>query len=146
MSKFESKIHRVSLSIQNSYIFLITISILCFNLKTAILQFEYSFFNESFTEQFCENKAKPELKCNGKCHLKKISKEQNEQDSTKKTITDCEVTYLYVNQNINYIIVTILNKKRFFLNKDILKSRPYFPIDHPPQYLIIFLKLNSYIV
>ena len=63
-------------SIQNSFIFLITISILCFNLKTTILQFEYSFFNDNFTEQFCENKAKPELKCNGKCHLTKIITER----------------------------------------------------------------------
>lgn len=123
-------------SIQNSFIFLITISILCFNLKTTILQFEYSFFNDSFTEQFCENKAKPELKCNGKCHLKKVNKAQDNQNSSKKIVTGSEVVFLNATQNFNFSIVTALKKKTIFVKKDLFKSDTYYPIEHPPQNLI----------
>jgi hypothetical protein len=38
------------------------------------------------TEKFCENKAKPELQCNGKCHLAKelqlISSDRNTENET----------------------------------------------------------------
>ena len=45
----------------------------------------------AITEKFCENKAKPVLKCNGKCHLMKQLKLREELDaadvskSSKKT-------------------------------------------------------------
>lgn len=32
----------------------------------------YALFTEDFIERFCENKARPELQCNGKCELSKM--------------------------------------------------------------------------
>ncbi len=123
-------------SIQKNFIFLITISILCFSLKTTIMQFEYSFFNDVFTEQFCENKSKPELKCNGKCHLKKLNKEQDNQNSSKKTLTDSEVIFLNPTFNYNFSKIVIAKKKIIFAKKDLFKSDTYYQIKHPPQNLI----------
>ncbi|MBU0942262.1 MAG: hypothetical protein KKD36_12625 [Bacteroidetes bacterium] len=123
-------------SIQNSFIFLIIISIVCFNLKTTILQFEYSFFNESFTEQFCQNKAKPELKCNGKCHLKKINKEQDNQDSSKKSLADRDVLFFndFVQHPISYLIPS--QKKKIYSKKDFFQVKINYPSEHPPQNLV----------
>ncbi|MBE0392831.1 hypothetical protein [Flavobacterium sp. PL002] len=122
--------------IQNSLLFLILISIACFNLKTTILQFEYSFFNESFTEQFCQNKAKPELKCNGKCHLKKISKEQDSQDSSKKSLVDRDV--LFFNDSVQYPISYLIpsQKKKIYSKKDLFQVHINYPPEHPPQNLV----------
>ncbi|NRT17102.1 hypothetical protein HNP99_003477 [Flavobacterium sp. 28A] len=122
--------------IQNSLLFLILISIVCFNLKTTILQFEYSFFNESFTEQFCQNKAKPELKCNGKCHLKKISKEQDNQDSSKKSFADNEVLFLcpLTAYASTYLIPS--QKKKIYSKKDLFQVHINYPPEHPPQNLV----------
>uniref|UniRef100_UPI00404B12B1 hypothetical protein n=1 Tax=Flavobacterium sp. TaxID=239 RepID=UPI00404B12B1 len=122
--------------IQNSFIFFVIISILCFNLKISILQFEYSFFNDSFTEQFCENKAKPELKCNGKCELKKISAEKENQESSKKIVTNTEVVFLNTSQNYNFFTLLLKEKKIIFAKKDFFKSEIYYPIEHPPQNFI----------
>lgn len=40
------------------------------SLKFSYLVLEYVTNNKAFTEKYCQNIAKPELKCNGKCHLK----------------------------------------------------------------------------
>ncbi len=38
----------------------------------------YAFQKEQITEKYCVNKAKPALKCNGKCHLKTMLAAQEE--------------------------------------------------------------------
>jgi hypothetical protein len=39
-------------------------------------------FNKTFiTKEFCVNKAKPEMKCNGKCYLKKQLAQQEEKQN-----------------------------------------------------------------
>lgn len=40
-------------------------------LSASIILLHYMLNKEFITEQYCVNKAKPELKCNGQCHLKK---------------------------------------------------------------------------
>lgn len=122
--------------IQNSLLFLILVSIVFFNSKTTILQFEYSFFNESFTAQFCENKAKPELKCNGKCYLKKIDKEQNNQDSSKKLSSDNEVLFLCPPPKYANTFIINSPKKKIYSKKDLFQVQTNHPLEHPPQSLI----------
>lgn len=123
-------------SVQNSSLFLIIISILCFNLKTTVLQFEYSFFNESFTEIFCENKEKPELKCNGQCHLKKISNEQDNDHSTKKITVDTEILFLNTVEIYSFTCVLPLQKAKIYSKKDLFRSVSNYPLKHPPQVLV----------
>lgn len=35
----------------------------------------FAIFNENFTELYCVNKDKPEMECNGKCHLMQETQE-----------------------------------------------------------------------
>ena len=46
-------------------------TILFYSLRLSAVFIHYALFNENFTELYCVNKSKPELKCNGKCHLAK---------------------------------------------------------------------------
>lgn len=63
-----------------------------------IFLMQYSLNKNFIAENLCENKAKPEMHCNGKCYLsKKLAKgndnqdAQNQKGGTKITITDfCE--------------------------------------------------------
>jgi hypothetical protein len=105
-------------------------------LKAIILQFEYSFFNDSFTAQFCENKTKLELKCNGKCELKKISTEKKNQEPSKKVFTNTEVVFLNTTQNHSFFGLFLKNKKIIAAKKDLFKFDIYYLIEHPPQNLI----------
>lgn len=50
--------------------------------KGAILMTIYNMNQTVFTELFCENKAKPELQCNGHCKLSKIANSES-QDKKK---------------------------------------------------------------
>ena len=43
----------------------------------------YAYYNldtVGFIEKLCENKDKPELQCNGKCHLKKVVENNTNND------------------------------------------------------------------
>ncbi|WP_421920762.1 hypothetical protein [Marinifilum sp.] len=42
--------------------------------------------NQEFYSVICENKDKPKMKCNGKCHLKKQLKQHKEKQSEKEKI------------------------------------------------------------
>lgn len=52
-------------------ILLLSFLLIGFSVETWVLN-QYLFNNADFTEKFCENKAKPELKCNGSCAMKKV--------------------------------------------------------------------------
>ena len=45
---------------------------------------DYQTHKQEITEKFCENKDKPDLHCNGKCHLKKQLKEVPTQIEQKR--------------------------------------------------------------
>ena len=48
-----------------------------------------------FIEALCENKDQPELQCNGKCHLQKVSSSQNNDQNTPERIIDFKELILY---------------------------------------------------
>jgi len=52
-------------------ILLLSFLLIGFSVETWVLN-QYLFDNADFTEKFCENKTKPELKCNGSCAMKKV--------------------------------------------------------------------------
>ncbi|MEZ4853117.1 hypothetical protein [Flavobacterium sp.] len=85
------------------YIFII-IGIL-FLLKPVIPFLEYMVNYEYIANELCENKDKPELKCNGKCHLKKelakVSEEEKPQSQDKKNQTS-EIEVLYFSKVADY--------------------------------------------
>lgn len=44
----------------------------------------YIFNKQHIIEKFCENKDKPQLKCDGKCHLKKMVKVQTQEKESEQ--------------------------------------------------------------
>jgi hypothetical protein len=59
--------------INNSrYIFsFLLVVIVLFQLRQLFIVGHFFIYQDEITAEFCENKDKPELKCDGKCHLKK---------------------------------------------------------------------------
>ncbi|WP_296385051.1 hypothetical protein [Winogradskyella sp.] len=58
-----------------------------------------------FIENLCENVDKPELKCNGKCHLKKVAESHNNEQKTPESIIDFKELVLYLNPIIKFHII-----------------------------------------
>ncbi|MGJ1423788.1 hypothetical protein ACR79B_07350 [Sphingobacterium spiritivorum] len=52
-------------------------------MRNNLLYVIYEYDTALFISMFCENKNKPQLKCNGKCKLAKMLKEQKEEEATK---------------------------------------------------------------
>lgn len=50
-------------------------------MKNSVLYAIYEYDTSLFVNMFCENKFRPQLKCEGKCKLAKMQKQQNEKDA-----------------------------------------------------------------
>ncbi|MDG4946741.1 hypothetical protein NMK71_09955 [Weeksellaceae bacterium KMM 9713] len=79
-------------------------------MRLSVTFFHYAVFNESFTEMYCENIDKPELECNGKCHLLQEIDDEH---------TDSHAFYLNKNLHENiwlYVVVVpnLLEHKQSF--------------------------------
>lgn len=70
----------------------------------AIVFANYQLNKSEITRKYCENKAKPKLHCDGKCHLKKQLKEEDkkEKESTSNNTKDKFETEFFVQVNFNF--------------------------------------------
>jgi hypothetical protein len=74
-------------------------AILVQSLSQAVLVLHYGLNKDYIIEQFCVNKAKPEMKCNGKCHLNKTLKENtNDERQVPKFLKEFSQTLLFAYQ------------------------------------------------
>lgn len=69
---------------------ILIILLLSNSLKVSLVYAWYTMDVESFIEQLCENKDKPQLQCNGKCYLSKVSANNSTQDEQKTPILEWE--------------------------------------------------------
>ena len=92
--------------------------------------------------ELCENQNKPELECNGKCHLKKeLAKAATEENSTskdKKQVSKQEIEILFYHEAFqleskNISIVYTETPTYYFNNYFHLNSSQIF---HPPTSLV----------
>ncbi|SDF08732.1 hypothetical protein SAMN05421855_105135 [Ulvibacter litoralis] len=86
-----------------------------------------------FIENLCVNQDKPELQCNGKCHLKKVTQSAEDDKTTNKT-SSFEVL-LFHQPLIDYKIVTSLTpqKRAFFSYINLYNFKYKISCFHPPQ-------------
>ena len=92
--------------------------------------------------ELCENQDKPEIECNGKCHLKKeLAKAATEESSNskdKKSVNKQEIEILFYQEVFNFeskniIIASVETMSYYFNNYFHLNSSKIF---HPPTSLV----------
>ena len=118
------------------FIFSILFSILILynSLRVSLTYIYYNIDTVGFIEALCENKDKPEMQCNGKCHLKKITKNNTEEQNKPIELIDFKDILLYNQKEYTHQINnhTLLKKARFhyvnLYNFSLLNS--HF---HPPN-------------
>lgn len=69
---------------------------------------------EGFTELYCENKEKPEMQCNGKCHLADQLADNEEKKQTKEIQLSPEVLMIFANPALD-----IEKPIAFYIEEDI---------------------------
>lgn len=65
------------------------------NLRFSAMYVYYSIDREDFIERLCENKDKPELKCDGKCMLAKMLQAQTDEDEQPMPVIGWEQQLVY---------------------------------------------------
>lgn len=103
-------------------------------LSPAVTMVDFAINQEEIAAEFCENKDKPKLNCEGKCHLSKMLAEQSKSED-EKSVTPNTLDYPLGK-------VDLLQLKKF-PKKNRLRAFSFYSmeltfhflsqIDHPPQ-------------
>ncbi|WP_143304971.1 hypothetical protein [Chitinophaga vietnamensis] len=112
----------------------IFVGLLLENFSKGLIVMQY-WANETFIAQnLCENRDKPQLHCNGKCHLKKQLDRDSRQDKESNNGKErFEVMYVDVLQQFHLQPATSeISKTSSY--RDPAISAPVFAIFHPPQW------------
>jgi len=98
----------------STYIFSIifTILIIINSVRVSLTYLYYELDPIGFIEVLCENQDKPELQCNGKCHLKKVAESQDENRKTSESITNFKELILYTGTTLVYEFGTNMDEKK----------------------------------
>lgn len=120
-----------------TYFFSIGLSLILLISSTKV-SLTYAYYNLDpigFIEILCENKDQPELQCNGKCQLKKMTQTQNENQNSPENIFDFKDINLYQHTiQDNNEVNKVFSKKqlpKIYLNLyTFTKTNEFF---HPPR-------------
>jgi hypothetical protein len=115
--------------------FILLIVSLLFNFSTVFIQLDFNYNQAHIIKEYCVNKNKPELHCNGQCYLRKKLKQAEEKEQ-KQSLKAQEQTFP---RNESYAF------NRFFFERTILLinyqaktlSSNLGSIFHPPQILSV---------
>ncbi|MDO6597418.1 hypothetical protein Q4512_10875 [Oceanihabitans sp. 2_MG-2023] len=117
------------------FTFLLTTLLLFNSTRVSLTYIYYNMDTVGFIEVFCVNKDKPELVCNGKCHLKKVAKSQNKEQKTPESIIDFKQLLLYTNT----LETMVFSKKQHVKKKQINTYQNLYSFKnisdcfHPPR-------------
>lgn len=99
-----------------------------------VLLSNYLLNNEFITLNYCVNKSKPNLKCNGKCHLTKQLKEQEKQESSSKdnskSVDEAQFCSEYDHTILPRFVFVSISANWTYLNGETNNTSP--SIFHPP--------------
>lgn len=112
----------------------LSILILFNTLRVSVTYIYYSIDPIGFIEKLCENKDTPEMQCNGKCQLKKVTKSSQSSEKAPINLIDFKDIILYKQASHHHSVVSFFekNKSLFFYsnNYSYLNSKLSF---HPPK-------------
>jgi hypothetical protein len=109
-------------------------------LKPVIPVMGYIINYDYIIKELCENKAKPELKCNGKCHLMSELAKASENEkpiSTKKTgSTETEILFFQEFPPVSFPSgIRILAPDKLPGYSNLYSFLPHFVSFRPPSYI-----------
>ena len=100
---FDKRINFVLLKILSKILSFLLTSIIIFNsLQVSLTYAYYNIDTVGFIEKLCENKDKPELQCNGKCHLKKVVENNTNNDKEPLKAVNLKDITLFVVEFMKY--------------------------------------------
>ena len=106
-------------------------------LSSVILSLTFAYYKIDpigFIEKLCENLDKPELKCNGKCQLKKVAETNSSDNKNVPNVIDFKEILLYKESSIKYVLVKDLEIVLQNYNyQDLYNYLKFSDCFHPPK-------------
>lgn len=108
--------------------------------KPVIPVLDYIINYDYIAKELCENKAKPEMHCNGKCHLMKelakASEGEKQQQDKKNVQQELELLFCEPVAAFEFAtVVTIPAKKSQPLYNNLYSHQDTVSVFHPPVYI-----------
>ncbi|WP_179319546.1 hypothetical protein [Winogradskyella helgolandensis] len=125
---------------QKVFSYIMTIMFLFVVSQQAVVIMHFKLNQKAITEQFCINKNKPELQCNGKCHLSKELQETENSDSEKIMTTKNLDLVFYSNQEFETETKKGIKNNVKMIYIEFHHSEPYLEILVPPPMQITNFK------
>lgn len=113
-------------------ILLLTLIFLGQTFRQPVIFISYQVNKDVIIKTLCENRDKPELKCNGKCHLKKKLKESSEKEKSDKNSNSIEKVELFVTVSNALRSFPILLNNEYISGRQELVLQPATPLFRPP--------------
>ena len=114
-----------------------TILFLLVSFQQALIIVHFKLNQQNIEQEFCVNKAKPELQCHGKCHLKKELEKSEKNDLEQSSIF--KKIDMLPNQDFEFPIhiLKMINNK-VLIYKEFTHFEPYLEIFVPPPILFFY--------
>ena len=111
------------------------ITLIFYNSLRISLTYAYYYLDMAdFIERLCENKDKPELQCNGKCHLKKVTQTDTNDKQTPSKIIDLKRIVLFVeNPSKHEFKNGSMDETRFVNYTNLYTYTAVYKHYHPPK-------------
>ncbi|MDP3353050.1 MAG: hypothetical protein Q8S44_04845 [Flavobacteriaceae bacterium] len=108
--------------------------VILFNSFHLAITYSYYYIDPvGFIEKLCENKDKPTLKCNGKCHLKKVAQDTNNEQKPISIKIFKEIT-LYVVKPVEYLFKeSFSNRIKLNNYRNLYAYLSNYNFYHPPK-------------
>lgn len=103
-------------------------------LRVSFTYIYYTLDPIGFIEELCENKDQPELQCNGKCHLKKVTESSQSSEEVPLQIIDFKDILLHKHTTLTIDFGrTSFKEKGIFNYQNFYKHLHINSSFHPPQ-------------
>lgn len=109
---------------------------MAFSFRAAFVFVDYQMNYELFSQVLCENKDKPELQCNGKCHMmKEMAKTTDDSSEAGNTVEVVRLHLVEILQDINEILYPVETKGKnvYLATNEKAESLGFTPPTPPPQ-------------
>ncbi len=119
---------------QNIFTYIL-ITAMMWNVLYVPLTYAYYYADQSdFIAQFCDNIDKPEMKCDGKCHLKEVTEKDatNDKAPSKMLLSKSVVLFVQENIDINFGIA-IYKKNEINKYHNLYAYLSTYSLFHPPK-------------
>lgn len=100
---------------------------------------DYLINSEFITNVFCVNKEKPEMKCNGKCHLaKQLKKDEEKKSSGMAKSTEIQLILQQTSPQVvteKTILLSTFTKDHFGY-QELISTHEMTGVFHPPTFVV----------